>query len=105
MMDSADKTEHHGVGHRARLRKRLLEKNGDSLHDHELIEYLLALAIPRRDTKQIAKDLIHRYGSLAGLLTADADSILQEKMDGRNERCCFKNRSGCGASPVERTSA
>ena len=28
MTDSADKTEHHGVGHRARLRKRLLEKNG-----------------------------------------------------------------------------
>ena len=88
MTDSADKTEHHGVGHRARLRKRLLEKNGDSLHDHELIEYLLALAIPRRDTKQIAKDLIHRYGSLAGLLTADADSILQRILD---HQAAFEN--------------
>ena len=90
MTDSADKTEHHGVGHRARLRKRLLEKNGDSLHDHELIEYLLALAIPRRDTKQIAKDLIHRYGSLAALLTADADSILQEKWMGETSVAALK---------------
>ncbi|MBJ7389532.1 MAG: hypothetical protein JHC92_08915, partial [Sphingomonadaceae bacterium] len=48
MTDITDKSEHHGTGHRARLRKRLLEKNGESLHDHELIEYLLALAIPRR---------------------------------------------------------
>ena len=90
MTDITDKTEHHGTGHRARLRKRLLEKNGESLHDHELIEYLLALAIPRRDTKQIAKDLIHRYGSLSALLTADADSILQEKWMGETSVAALK---------------
>lgn len=44
--------EHHGQGHRARLRQRLAEGGGDALLDHELIEYLLALAIPRRDTKR-----------------------------------------------------
>ena len=90
MIDSGDKTEHHGAGHRARLRKRLLEKNGESLHDHELIGYLLALAIPRRDTKQIAKDLIYRYGSLAAVLTADADSILQEKWMGETSVAALK---------------
>ena len=42
-------------GHRARLRQRLAEGGGDALLDHELIEYLLALAIPRRDTKPLAK--------------------------------------------------
>lgn len=36
MIDSAVKTEHHGAGHHASLRKRLLEKNGESLYDHEL---------------------------------------------------------------------
>ena len=50
MADGADKAEHHGSGHRARLRGRLLEQGGDALLDHELIEYLLALAIPRKDT-------------------------------------------------------
>ena len=38
-------------GHRARLRQRLFEGGPKALLDHELVEYLLALAIPRRDTK------------------------------------------------------
>jgi DNA repair protein RadC len=63
-----------GTGHRARLRQRLLT-DGEGLLDHELIEYLLALAIPRRDTKPLAKALIHEFGGIAGLLTADAEAI------------------------------
>lgn len=66
---------HHGKGHRARLRERLLAGKGVNLHDHELVEYLLALAIPRRDTKPLAKKLIAEYGGLAALLTADGDSL------------------------------
>jgi len=38
-------------GHRARLRQRLFEGGETALLDHELVEYHLALAIPRRDTK------------------------------------------------------
>jgi DNA repair protein RadC len=64
-----------GTGHRSRVRKRLLEGGGDALLDHELVEYLLALAIPRRDTKPLAKALLHEFGGIAGLLTADADAI------------------------------
>jgi DNA repair protein RadC len=63
-----------GTGHRARLRGRLL-KDGDALLDHEVIEYLLMLAIPRIDTKPLAKQLIQEFGGIAGLLTADADAI------------------------------
>ena len=66
---------HHGKGHRARLRHRLLVGKGDGLLDHELVEYLLALAIPRRDTKPLAKKLIEEFGGLAGLLTADGDTL------------------------------
>jgi len=58
-------------GHRARLRQRLADGGPDSLLDHELLEYLLALAIPRRDTKPLAKALIARFGSLGGVLTAE----------------------------------
>ena len=65
-----------GKGHRGRLRQRLLSGNGDGLHDHEVIEYLLALAIPRRDTKPLAKGLIDEFGGFARLLTADSDSLL-----------------------------
>jgi DNA repair protein RadC len=63
-----------GTGHRARLRQRLFE-NSEGLLDHELIEYLLALAIPRRDTKPLAKTLLHEFGGIGGLLTADAVAI------------------------------
>lgn len=63
-----------GTGHRARLRQRLLA-DGEGLLDHELVEYLLALAIPRRDTKPLAKKLLHEFGGIAALLTADAEAI------------------------------
>ena len=64
-----------GTGHRARLRQRLFEGGPDALLDHELVEYLLALALPRRDTKPLAKKLIHDFGGFGALLTADAQAI------------------------------
>lgn len=64
-----------GAGHRARLRERLLRVGHDALHDHEIVEYLLALAIPRRDTKPIAKRLLNEFGGLGGLFAADAEAI------------------------------
>ncbi len=64
-----------GSGHRARLRRRLFAGGPDALLDHELVEYLLALAIPRRDTKPLAKALLHEFGGIAGLLTAPPDAL------------------------------
>lgn len=66
---------HHGTGHRARLRSRLAEGGPDALLDHELVEYLLALAIPRRDTKPLAKALLAHFGGIGGLLSADWDTL------------------------------
>ncbi|HVI99196.1 MAG TPA: DNA repair protein RadC [Sphingomonas sp.] len=66
-------------GHRARLRERLITGGGDTLLDHELIEYLLMLAVPRRDTKGLAKRLIAEFGGMAELLAADAGSIARVK--------------------------
>jgi DNA repair protein RadC len=63
------------AGHRARLRKRLFDGGPKALLDHELIEYLLALAIPRRDTKAQAKKLIAEFGGVGPLLDADADTL------------------------------
>lgn len=66
-----------GTGHRERLRKRLIEGGGEALLDHELVEYLLALVIPRVDTKPMAKRLIGEFGGIGGLLTADAEAIMR----------------------------
>jgi DNA repair protein RadC len=69
------KVAHDGVGHRARLRQKLADNGGDALHDHELIEYLLALAIPRRDTKPLAKALLREFGGIGRLMSADWQAI------------------------------
>lgn len=63
------------AGHRARLRARLLGGDADGMADYELVEYLLALAIPRRDTKPLAKALLREFGSLAQLVSADPESL------------------------------
>jgi DNA repair protein RadC len=75
--------EHDATGHRARLRKRLIEGGGDALLDHELLEFLLTLAIPRRDTKPIAKALLREFGGLAAVFTADAEAL--SRVDGVGE--------------------
>jgi len=65
------------AGHRARLRARLLESSGDALADYELVEYLLMLAIPRRDTKPLAKALLQEFGGIGPLLTAEPDALMR----------------------------
>ncbi|HEY8433708.1 MAG TPA: DNA repair protein RadC [Sphingomicrobium sp.] len=70
--------ENESTGHRARLRKRLLDAGPAGFHDYELIEYLLALTIPRVDTKPLAKRLIHDFGGIGPLLSASADALRRE---------------------------
>lgn len=68
---SENKEAHDGAGHRARLRKRLLDGGAEALADYEVLEYLLFAARPRGDTKPTAKALLKRFGSLAGVLNAE----------------------------------
>jgi DNA repair protein RadC len=90
MGDNAEIKGDYGKGHRERLRKRLLAQGGDALQDHELVEYLLALAIPRRDTKPLAKQLIAHYGSLAGLFAADSTSLIRQTGMGETSAAAIK---------------
>ena len=60
----------HYHGHRERLRKRFLEAGDEALADYELIELILFRAIPRRDVKPLAKDLLKRFGSFAEVVAA-----------------------------------
>lgn len=67
------------AGHRARLRERLLGGGAEALADYEVLEYLLFGALARGDTKPMAKSLLDRFGSLAGVLNAEADALKQVK--------------------------
>jgi DNA repair protein RadC len=77
-------------GHRARLRRRLLDGGAEALGDHEVIEYLLMTAIPRRDVKPLARALIQRFGSLAAVLNADAATLAKHPGMGETSAAALK---------------
>ena len=66
-------------GHRARMREKLLERGPDALADYELLEMLLFFAMPKGDTKPLAKTLINRFGSFANVLTAPQQALLDTR--------------------------
>jgi DNA repair protein RadC len=67
----------HYHGHRQRLRERFLTGGADALPDYELMELLLFLAIPQRDTKPLAKALIARFGSFADVIAAAPERLAE----------------------------
>jgi DNA repair protein RadC len=67
----------HWLGHRERLRDRFREGGGDALPDYELLELILFRALPRRDVKPIAKELIRRFGSFAEAIAAPEARLLE----------------------------
>ena len=71
------------LGHRQRLRERFLKGGGEALPDYELLELVLFRAIPRRDTKDLAKRLIARFGSFAEVVSAPAARL--KEVDGTGE--------------------
>jgi DNA repair protein RadC len=64
------------VGHRARMRERVLEHGAGSLADYELLEMLLFLAFKKGDTKPLAKSLINRFGSFPKVMSASQAELL-----------------------------
>ncbi|MBC7770339.1 MAG: DNA repair protein RadC [Phycisphaerales bacterium] len=67
----------HYHDHRARLRQRFAEAGPSSLADYELLELFLFRAIPRQDTKPLAKALLQRFGTLDAVLAAPAQRIAE----------------------------
>ncbi len=65
------------VGHRSRLRERFRSGGPDAIPDYELLELVLFRAIPRRDTKELAKRLIARFGSFAEVINAPESRLAE----------------------------
>jgi DNA repair protein RadC len=78
------------IGHRQRLRDRFLASGADSLQDYELLELLLFAAIPRRDTKPIAKALLRKFGSFGEVISADPRDLAEVKGIGENAVAILK---------------
>src|SRR5205823_8714188 len=67
--DQPTETPHYH-GHRERLRERFHGAGPDALSDYELLEMALFPALPRRDTKPLAKTLLKTFGSFAEVIHA-----------------------------------
>lgn len=76
-MDTKEKP--HYVGHRERLREKLLVRGDDSLADYELLELILMMALPRIDVKPLAKTLLARFKNFAGVLNASPEELMSVK--------------------------
>jgi DNA repair protein RadC len=67
--DQPTETPHYH-GHRERLRERFYGAGPEALSDYELLEMALFPALPRRDTKPLAKALLKTFGSFAEVIHA-----------------------------------
>ena len=97
-------------GHRQRLRTRLLTAGPQSVADHELLEMVLFLALPRRDTKPIARALLTRFGSFANAIAAPLPALVAVEGMGEAGAAALKTvqaaalrlvRSEAESKPVE----
>lgn len=89
-------------GHRERMRKKFLLNGFDNFEDHEILEFVLFYAIPRKDTNEIAHLLIEKFGSLDAIL--DAPINLLKEVDGIGESAAIfiKMISSLARTYVER---
>lgn len=69
----------HYLGHRERLRARFRDAGMEALTDYEMLELLLFRALPRRDVKPLAKQLIAKFGSFAEVVSAPATRLAEVK--------------------------
>lgn len=76
-----ENTPHH-IGHRQRLKQRIIN-SAEHLADYELLELVLFFAIPRKDVKPLAKELMKKFGDFSSLLNSNKDQLLSVK--GTNE--------------------
>ncbi len=65
----------HYLGHRSRLRERFRRQGRKALEDYELLELLLGYALPQKDTKPLAKDLISHCGGLRGVFEESFEDL------------------------------
>ena len=94
------------AGHRARIFKKA---KTERLCDSELLELLLFYAIPRRDTRDVAHDLLATHGSLRAILQASPTVLEQTRGVGENvvaflsalnELCLRCREDSCAPTPL-----
>lgn len=79
------------TGHRQRVKEKFLKTGFTGWQDYEILEFALFFVVPRKDTKQIAKVLVEKFGSLKELLNADYNELKEKfkSIDGVSKHTAF----------------
>lgn len=64
------------IGHRHRIKEKYEKCGIDGWLDYEVLELALSYAIPRKDTKPIAKELLSRFKTINGVLNANKKELI-----------------------------
>ncbi len=78
-------------GHRERMRERITDFGIESLRDHEVLEFLLFAYVPRRNTNELAHDLLQAFGSLASVFDASVERLEKVKGMSHNAAVYFSS--------------
>ena len=78
------------IGHRSRMKNKVLNKGGTSLTEIELLEVLLMYSIPRKDVKPIAKQLLRKFVTLRNVLNAEPELLSDVKGVKESSICLLK---------------
>lgn len=74
---SSNKNKPWYYGHRQRMEEKIKKLGMDSLTESELLEELLMRAIPRRDVKPIVRELLSKFKTLSGVMSAKKEELMQ----------------------------
>lgn len=67
----------HHIGHRQRLKEKFLNNDPANFADYELLELLLFQAMPRKDVKPIAKEMLKIFGSFNRLINSEDSKFME----------------------------
>lgn len=76
MADQNKKAENIHAGHRKRMLESYAISGAEPFHEHEILEMLLFFCIRRKDTNEIAHNLLKEFKSLVGVVTADREQLM-----------------------------
>ncbi len=77
-------------GHRERARRAYLNSSIKYMSEHHILELILFYAIPRRDVKPLAFEMVQRFGSLKNVLNADMKQLTAIDGVGENTALLIK---------------
>lgn len=66
-------------GHRLRVKQRFLAEGLEHYEHHQILEMLLFYGFPRKDTNELAHQLIRTFGSLSRVLEAPYEELVRVK--------------------------